>query len=405
MAADSVNCPSCQDEEITLVESTSPPSKFVQLPADVHLLVLSLVRPIDLIRGLSRVSSQFFSLATNAQLWMSQCRELSGGSDVPTLTLHQMQRYCLFEEAQKSNGAENSETCKEELTSNILPASVLVSKCFAVAKGKSVRVCLATTTDRENERLENVLQTSDVDDDVWDSILSSGPYRSLVDRPAIPIWQEGTYWSSAAAASESDEVLLFTTRCPLALMSDVAIKPFREGELSFLGMDDEKTYTWPGIVIRVYRLPVGGKALRDPSKPEISSGFPCVISNDTQLDCDGENDPGSLCAEDKTAKTALSLDQNEPQRRLITSILAGQEPVYESTVHTPSSPGSDAWQHYPLPPLTAGNLITLTLVGKHHRQFPTSGFYVCVDKVAVRGIPLFSNKEQAALMGHRFQRL
>lgn len=325
-----------------------------------------------------------------------------------------MQRCCLFEERRKGydvgsmdiggkvpTGMANG---KIAVPRSLQPVSVLVSRGFADSHGKSVRVCLATTTDRANERIENVLPaSSDVEEDVWDTILSSGLYRSLPDRPAMPIWQEGTYWSSAAAASDSDEVLLFTTRCPLALISDVAIKPFRE--LSFLGMDEEKTYTWPGIVVRVYRLPVGGKALRDPTRPGISAGFPCVISKDSQFGGASAIGVTTDNSHQTSLEAALALSQNAPQRRLISAILAAQSPVYESEVHKPSSHDSDAWQHYALPPLTAGNVITLSLVGKNHRQFPTSGYYVCVDQVAARGIPLFSNKEQAELMGHRFQRL
>mmetsp|Transcript_16199 Transcript_16199/g.46683 ORF Transcript_16199/g.46683 Transcript_16199/m.46683 type:complete len:406 (-) Transcript_16199:198-1415(-) len=388
--------------------------KFARLPADVHFLVMSWVQPTDLILGLLTVSNQFYTLATDIRLWRSHC-ELLGAADVPVLTLHQIQRCCLFEQMRRGHcvckmdnnrefpTTENDGRGIDELPPSIFPASVLVSRGFADSRGISARVCLATTTDRENERVENVLQLSNTEDDIWDSILSSGPYLSLPDRPARSIWQEGTYWSSAAADSNSEELLLFTTRCPLALMSDVAIKPFRE--LSFLGLDDEKTYTWPGIVIRVYRLPVGGKALRDPNPPSISSGFPCIISKESQLGCNGATEVSGDFNDLTTAKAALALGQNAPQRQLITAILAGQKPVYESKVHEPSSPDSDVWQHYALPPLTAGNVITLNLVGKNHRQFPTSGHYVCVDQVAVRGIPIFTDQEQARIMGHRFQRL
>jgi len=101
------------------------------------------------------------------------------------------------------------------------------------------RVCLATTTDNEEERIEHVLPSS----------IEEGDGTMMTRRNTW--WSQlGEYWSSAPSASgdpgESDEVLLFTSTCPNALISDVAIKPFTE-----VGFSRRQTYTWHGVIITV----------------------------------------------------------------------------------------------------------------------------------------------------------
>ena len=56
---------------------------------------------------------------------------------------------------------------------------------------------------------------------------------------------------------------------------------------------------------------------------------------------------------------------------------------------------SDDWMDVDLSSQTVlANVICLTLRGKYHRQWDASGYYACVERVFVRGIPLYANAEE-----------
>jgi len=83
-----------------------------------------------------------------------------------------------------------------------------------------------------------------------------------------------------------------------------------------------------------------------------------------------------------------------PQRDRINSLLSHCEVVYKSDMHPHKDKWDDGWSYFQLPAGVIGNVVTLTLVGKNFRQYPTSGFYACVQEVGINGFPLFTHSTQ-----------
>eukprot|EP00978_Attheya_sp_CCMP212_P041150 scaffold232293_cov59-Attheya_sp.AAC.2 len=363
---------------MTITEEYDKERTTLELPEDAVAVVLSFLPPSDLIRSVSLISRPFLNLMRSEQLWKELYHQMMINSfnevKLLNLNLYKMQQVCLFSEYRKRH--DRNEDKKDSLSSgegygtpsSLRPSSMLVPRDVA-SKIKKGLVCHASTTDHPEERIENVLPMSGIPDkSSW-----RVPVRSFV-------WAD-SHWSSSPASSGKpgfrDDTLLFTTRCPDALISDVAIMPFTECRLLY-GIN--QTYTWPGFILRVYRLPVGATGLCDPQPPSDDSGFPCLISTDSQL-----REDGGTCNEMPT---------KNPRQALVDGILDGYEPVYESPIQHSDGPRCAAWQNLVLPPGVVGNVITITLLGKHNRQFPTSGFYACVDRVVVLGIPLYKYPNQ-----------
>mmetsp|Transcript_19972 Transcript_19972/g.28298 ORF Transcript_19972/g.28298 Transcript_19972/m.28298 type:complete len:224 (+) Transcript_19972:132-803(+) len=88
--------------------------------------------------------------------------------------------------------------------------------------------------------------------------------------------------------------------------------------------------------------------------------------------------------------------QHHHQRRakcdegVIESLLKNQTPVYESQIYDLPNSQSVNVQNYLFPkPGIVANVVTITLVGKNSKQFDHTGYYACVDRVDIQGIPLY----------------
>ena len=185
--------------------------------------------------------------------------------------------------------------------------------------------------------------------------------------------QEGTYWSSKQSEScTTDETLLFATRgCEHSLISDVAIKPFRELRLD----EGHVAYTWSKVLVSVYSLP----DVEDGSKEG---------GRETSVWSNGNVTESPSSALERQRGEEASACPSNP----IPKILAGHHPVYTSeSAPRDCDATNTGWQHFRLPPGVVGNVVVFTLRGKYNRQFEESGFYACVDRVECRGVPLWSS--------------
>lgn len=245
--------------------------------------------------------------------------------------------------------------------------------------------CLCSSRDRDGgeEILENVLPLNDVvaATDDWKSIASGNSTNIDHSRQGV------RWWSSAPSPSnrpeDTNEVILFTTKVK-AIITDIAIKPLQDPFSSY----GKNTFSWPRISIKIYSLPTPTSM----SKPHNGS-------NDTQRERPG-------CGEFRITKDMLesadigssfdtrrSTDRRLDQRAIIEAVLGSHTPVYESPLINVTSSNStkehdDSWQYYNIPDGVVGNVITFTLWGKNCEQYIGSGYYVCVERVAARGIPL-----------------
>jgi hypothetical protein len=116
-----------------------------------------------------------------------------------------------------------------------------------------------------------------------------------------------------------------------------------------------QVYTWKNIIVKVYSLPM-------------------IIPTDLVQRLGNEN-------------AACLLPSTDPELEM--QHLVATTPIYESGV-LPTPPSlNNSWQYFELPFGVVGNVITFTLLGKNFRHFEDSRFYVCVQRVATRGIPLY----------------
>ena len=212
--------------------------------------------------------------------------------------------------------------------------------------------------------------------------------------------QENTYWSSRASEScDTNEDLLFATQgCYLSLITDVAIKPFRELRLD----EGHVAYTWPKIVLSVYSLP--------DIEDDDDCGEDCSEDDENRASSvwssGNVTEPPSSAMERQRRQdpfvpssiSPIGHSTNEEQRvggspgpsasNPIAAILARHVPVYTSPPRECAATNT-GWQHFHLPPGIVGNVVVFSLQGKYNRQFPESGYYVCCERVECRGVPLW----------------
>lgn len=318
------------------------------LPDQLLTEILCFVPPIDLLRSTLRVSKRFASLVHREQLW-----RFMGGDMLPKdLNTHQIQRCCIY----ASSDAEEMPQCLK-LKKCLKDDSLLVPKDQAIGLRRTdstLRVCLASTTEHSNEYIENVLPQND---SVWGARFMETVHDLF-----------GRWWSSGPADNEeSDELLLFTLRWPDTVVSEVSIKPLKDPYFS------NTKYTWKKIIVKAYRLPV---------------------EEETTIDQEFINCP--MCTVKVKGESRLASFSNRvpDDRESIETCLSGQVLVYDSGVIDTPAVDCDSWQHYTLPKNVVANVITFELIGKNSRQFPDSGFYVCVERVMIRGIPLYQSPNQ-----------
>jgi hypothetical protein len=237
--------------------------------------ILSWLTPLELLQSVYLVSKRFArqllhdggdagdddeNVSSSSSIWRTSMA-VPRNEITQRFTLHQLQRYCMFETARKesnsinNNKASNIETKDSDFVAKV-PAflkygSMLVFKSQALSL-QANRVCLASTTDHLlNEGLENVLPENGEDDETerFYTIVSPPRQQQLLERfihqrgpqnrnhglhlvrvshpnPATaPRW-----WSSRPMPSQEgrQERLLFTLRYPECLISEVWIKPLRD---------------------------------------------------------------------------------------------------------------------------------------------------------------------------------
>lgn len=216
------------------------------VPDELLLEVLTWLTVPDLLRNAICVSPRFRHILQNHLLWNRKllCDYYSddgvgdlASNDESSLTIHQLQRICYFQETKLQ---ESSPSC-------LLVGPVLVRRGTANALMRGPRniarkklVCLASSTDHHHEGLENALP-----EDAWNGredsehgLVDWDAIRS-VDRSSNITFQETSrsspfsfsqpWWSSKPRYDDdSREVLAFSTRYPLSMISEVAIKPVSE---------------------------------------------------------------------------------------------------------------------------------------------------------------------------------
>mmetsp|Transcript_14357 Transcript_14357/g.19992 ORF Transcript_14357/g.19992 Transcript_14357/m.19992 type:complete len:554 (+) Transcript_14357:227-1888(+) len=235
-----------------------------------------------------------------------------------------------------------------------------------------------------------------------------------------------SWWSSRPSTSnETPETLLFTTRYPLTLLSDVFIKPLLDP------FDGKTCYTWNRLVIRAYLFQDTNELGEDTTPIGSSSSF---SSKDGDSTTEDRSSPSSLSSTtlSSTAATArivpgypsrIVVHQEDEQTRnfrrrttdlnpheqrrakcdqdVIDNLLQNQTPVYESQLYEIVNSNNVNFQRYSFPqPGIVANVVTITLKGKNSKQFDHTGYYACVDRVVIRGIPLYGKNNHKNHQNH-----
>ena len=375
--------------------------------------VLGFIEPIELLRSVGRISKRFASIVRGEALWRKliadhllqlQQKEdhqffgwqrpkeigeqrLSNGDkqhkvnqypDPNKLTLHQIQRLCIFlTYAARMLSIETAEGEKErkQIMENILEyGSVLPNRGLAMhvrqkSSLESLRTCLVSTTDQESEVIENVL------------FHESDFFFRFFPRNFF-------YWSSRPHENpNSNEMLVFTTNHPHTLMTHITIKPLEDPHFP------DRHYTWKKLKIKAYHLKpseifVKGTDLElpEPSSP-LAAGAKstslCVVKHETTA-TRSEDDGEQVLENSSRGSDMVAIEK----------LLANQKPVYESPIHkTPPADNVD-WQSYKFPKGVIANVITIELIGKNSRQFDHSGYYACIQNLTMHGIPLYETIDE-----------
>ena len=407
--------------------------KFSEISDEILVEVLTWVPPLDLLINVYPVCLRFHETLDDDAFWSQLATNLkndsssqecstkkgkdddgsSNGDDVTTatdksvivsdsstssivdwpssdeLTKHQYQRLCIFlasyknrhrhdvvvqdEQQQQQQPIKKIPKCLE--LGNILVTKERASILRTQSRGY-LRTCLASTTDNRNELIENVLIES------RHTHTLANDWNALINKSRIAYGLseirggECTWWSSRPTNTqeESEEQLAFCTEYNISAMIEVAIKPLRDPFLR------RPVYTWKRTTIRAYLLGpdkifhgadyntngrgLGGYAVHSDAEDEI----PCVMQGKP----DG---PWGDWASDEDT---------------IQSLLENETPVYVSSQLV--GPKNDEWIRYTLPGAVIANVITITLGGKDNRQYQATGYYACIERLFVRGIPLYESE-------------
>ena len=170
--------------------------------------VLTFVQPLDLLRSGCLVCTRFNRVIQEEAFWKyleSSEQLVKGRPEMPPFTKHQLQRYTLHKNASDTIHTNILELLEE---GSVLPTSEEARRL----KRNEVLVCAASTTDRPSEELENVLS----------SRLDQATHNFLFHPHFMKKW-----WSSRATPQPDtrNEVLVFATRAPVCVLTQVSIKP------------------------------------------------------------------------------------------------------------------------------------------------------------------------------------
>ena len=387
--------------------------QFDHLSDEVWMQILSFVPPLEILLSVTNVSKSLHAVAHPESYWLFHVKSLLqtihhqnsmaniaiSWLDNVELNRHQLQRLCVFLAARcgACSSLDDDGLEVQQLPACLLYGSRLVNRVGAESIRQHIyrnsyiftnshrrRVCLATSTEHPTELLENVLGSLGTNS--ADEILQNLGVFALRQH-AFQKW-----WSSKPSPTqESSDTILFTTNCPLALLSDLKWRPLLDP------FTRSQAYTWKHAIVKAYRLPL---SKLDPHPDQARAGFPCTVA---ALPRGVQRRPASDAADDMSIDSDddidLSLQSAQQEREALDRLLEGEHPVFESAPLAyapmrgdestlPRLQRSIPWQHVIFPPALLANVITITLVGKNSRQFQHSGFYACVEQVKLEGIPL-----------------
>jgi hypothetical protein len=429
------------DEDVVVENNNQKTGVWVEyLSEELCMQILSFVPPLEILRSVTNVSKSFHAIVYPPSYWMFHAKALLqnihrrrrqnnsnlimvGDDDDGDTTFscldhdvelnrHQWQRLCVFLAAPSSSSEEDVQK-HPNLPAGLYYGSRLVNRVGAesirryryyeddqnfIDQGDyhRRRVCLASSTEHPTELLENVLGNNHRHNDniniiVNDIIPNLGLFALRQQHTTGFHHQTQKWWSSQPSPTqESSDTILFTTNCPLALLSDLKWRPLLDP------FTRRQVYTWRYAIVKAYRLPL---SKLDPHPDQAKAGFPCSVEA-LPDGVDGNEEEEEDMADDMD--DLLGLQSAHQGRTSIQRLLEGQRPVFESsplpyTLLLPTNPhnmptiiqqGSIPWQHLIFPPALLANVVTITLVGKDSRQFSHSGYYACVEQVMLEGIPL-----------------
>lgn len=407
--------PSSVDREtLALLSSTDDDDAKVNwqddLSPDLWMLVLSYVAPLEILGSVLGVSKSLHSLINTKHYWLSHLErlrqsppsrqepwlQLNAPSAPPKevedekvyprdfitnhLNQHQLQRLCLYWVAHRHhhsmpNGLQHGSRLVSRLGAEHVRQTPIRTTTNEVQRR---RVCVATSTEHSTELLENVLQGRGASRTAEEIFHNLGILAA-----AFPQHRPFPWWSSRPSPTqEGEETLLFCTNCPLAVLSSLKLRPLLDPYTR------GQVYSWQSAVIKAYRLPLDKLDAQPENNPK--AGFPCSLVVQTQtLPLDDDDDTRHA------ARETAALQR----------LLQDQIPVYTSSalhysnsnnINNPTHQRQVPWQRFVFPPTTIANVVTITLMGKNHKQFPHSGYYACVEQVQLEGIPLLENASQKA---------
>ena len=377
-------------------------SEAEELSVELWMEILSFVPPLELLRSVTHVSKGLATLLNSRAYWRFLVHRLIRGSlsnNVDPLNLHQLQRYCIYVTLPPAEGTNYPEFLNygSLLLTKDAADSIRMTN-FATGtttkhpmKIHARRVCLASSTEHASELLENVLcSKTTIPRSSSDRTRTLEPQAMIQQRIVLEesidiedgeeddlhmalgglgFTRHKRWWSSQpSVSSDSQETLLFVTHCPMAVISEVSIRALKDP------FANDKVYHWKHFQIHLYRIPLS-KLAYDPN--DSNAGYPCSVA---------------VCPHFQTNDRVTVLDSSK-EHKALEKVLEGETPIFETGILT--SPNQETRGpfrlHARFPQGFMANCVAITLMGKKHRQFQSSGYYVCVESIKVKGIPLPDN--------------
>ena len=357
-----------------MIRTTATTTTFHDIPNEVLMQILLHLTPTEILL-LSSTCQKMRSVIQNHWFWTSyhsfvirppssappaasnSLASSNTNSSSVVLSTKELQQCCVV--AHLRNSLTEAEWFSSSRFSSVRPKSVLPSYEQIQKHKKKRTYCLSSTQDNVTESITNVLKPFNDD---WTDIHSEREPRRTASSDDDEDDTNKCWWSSAPndkkKCTETKEDLLFVTQYAKVIITEIAIHalqdPFEfEFPLQFLQimagggrMPPTRVYSWPKFRIRIYNLPLNDR---------------------------------------KDFVHAQSLVVADPNR--IDGIVNTYKPTYDSSIINARST-TENWQLYTLPNGIVGNVVIMTLLGKNQRQFSNSGYYVCVERVAVRGFPI-----------------
>lgn len=340
------------------------------------MVILGFTPPTDLLCQVSRVAKRFTDLIHQDSFWrhysLSAVADNTSNEQLNLLSKHQIQRYSLYtynmmmqhvalhtNEPGSLEGEiiDNSNDHQDDMPLCLRQESLFVSRSTAMVVRRAnnngdatpnKRCCLASSTEHvEEEMLENVL-LSPVEEPLprtlgRDFANHNGP-RWIFEHLDL------RWWSSMPHPRQtSKETLLFCTRSPLAVLSELRIKPLREPYQA-----RGQVYSWRRTVVRAYLKPLAEEENIDAALQDLY----------------------------------FTTNPDTTQKETIEDFMNHHEPVFTSTRDYTHPIDSCKVVTIPLPPGIMANVVAVELHGKKHEQGIGRGYYACVERVDCRGISL-----------------